>query len=97
VIRALPFLKHGSFVVTGQHGMLEYLVRKANALPLLGVSVKDRIRLDAFRGKHDIKDNIIALICQINRSNPKEKLQHSPQYYWETKFQPKLQEIEQSY
>lgn len=29
VIRALPFLQDGEFVVTGQQGMIEYIVRKA--------------------------------------------------------------------
>jgi glutathione S-transferase len=96
IIKGLPYLRDGNFVVTGQHGMIEYVVRKAGRLPLLGTSMRDRIKIDVFKSKHDIKDNIIALICQVNRSNPKERPQHAPEFYWETKIQPKLVEIEQS-
>jgi hypothetical protein len=86
-------------VVTGQHGIIEYLVRKADRLSLLGSCVRDRIRLDNFKGKHDIKDNIIALICQMNRSDsaPARTLpQQSPEFYWEEKILPRLAEIERS-
>lgn len=38
------------------------------------------------KSKHDIKDNIIALICQINRPNSKDAPQHAPEYYWESKI-----------
>lgn len=68
--------------MTGQHGMIEYVVRKAKRLDLLGTSIRDRIRIDVFKSKHDIKDNIIALICQVNRTNPKERPQHAPEFYW---------------
>jgi hypothetical protein len=94
IIKSLPFLQDGSFVVTGQHGMIEYVIRKAGRLQLLGSSIRDRIKIDVFKSKHDIKDNIIALICQVNRTNAKERPQHSPEFYWETKIQPKLLEIE---
>lgn len=76
--------------------MIEYVIRKAGQLQLLGNSIRDRIKIDIFKSKHDIKDNIIALICQVNRANPKERPQHTPEFYWETKIQPKLIEIEQN-
>ncbi len=95
IIKGLPFLKDGDFVVTGQHGIIEYLVRKADRLSLLGNCVRDRIRLDMFKSKHDIKDNIIGLICQMNRTNTKvtRAPQQSPEFYWEEKILPKLAEI----
>ena len=88
-------MKDGNFVVTGQHGIIEYIIRKANQLSLLGSSIRDRIKLDMFKSKHDIKDNIIALICQLNRNNckPNRLPQQSPEFYWEEKIQPKLIEI----
>jgi hypothetical protein len=49
-----------------------------------------------FKSKYDTKDNIIALICQLNRSNSKDAPQKSVEYYWEAKIQPKLLEIERS-
>lgn len=68
--------------MTGQQGMIEYIVRKANSLSLLGATARDRIKLDAFKSKYDIKDNIIALICQMNRDHPKEGPLKGPEYYW---------------
>lgn len=52
--------------------MIEYIVRKAGNLSLLGSTAKDRIKLDSFKSKYDIKDNIIALVCQVNRNTSKE-------------------------
>jgi hypothetical protein len=84
-------------VVTGQHGIIEYLVRKADRLSLLGNCVRDRIKLDMFKSKHDIKDNIIGLICQMNRTNCKVGTpQQTPEFYWEEKILPKLLEIERN-
>lgn len=93
VFKGLPFLRHGDFVVTGQHGMIEYIIRRAGALPLLGTTLRDRLKIDQFKSKYDIKDNIIALIYHINRSNPKGKPEHPPEYYWENKLLPKLSEL----
>lgn len=75
--------------------MIEYIIRRAGALTLLGTTLKDRLKIDHFKSKYDIKDNIIALICHINRSNPKGKPEHAPEYYWENKLLPKLMEFEE--
>lgn len=51
-----------------------------------------------FKSKHDIKDNIIGMICQMNRNNCKVSRtpQQSPEFYWEEKIQPKLVELERN-
>lgn len=71
-------------MITGQHAINEYIIRKANKLSLLGNSIKDRIKIDMFKSKHDIKDNVIGLICQMNRNQLKSNKvpQQSPEYYW---------------
>lgn len=94
VIKALPFLRDGGFVVTGQQGMIEYIVRKAKHPSLLGSTPRDRIKLDAFKSKYEVKDNIIALVCQLNRSSGKEGPLRPPHFYWEKNIYPKLQELE---
>lgn len=65
---------------------------------MLGNCVRDRIKMDMFKSKHDIKDNIIGLICQMNRSNCKvaRSPQQSPEFYWEEKIQPRLLELEKN-
>jgi hypothetical protein len=94
IIKALPFLKQGNFVVTGAHGITEYLVRKANQINLLGINIRDKVKIDMLKSKHDIKDNVIALICQMNRPGANNSPQHPPEYYWESKIEPRLKELE---
>jgi glutathione S-transferase len=94
VIKALPFLKDGDFVVTGAQGITEYLIRKSGRTDLLGASLRDRIRIDMIKSKHDIKDSVIGLICQMHRTDRVETPQHPPEYYWKGKIEPRLMEIE---
>lgn len=57
--------------------MIEYIIRRSNELSLLGLTARDRIKLDLFRSKYEIKDNLIALVCQTSRNHFKENPQKS--------------------
>lgn len=46
------------------------------------------------KSKHDIKDSVIGLICQLHRTDRVESPQHPPEYYWKGKIEPRLMEIE---
>jgi hypothetical protein len=66
-------------------------------LNLLGTSIRDKVKIDIIKSKHDIKDNIIGLICQISRPNSKNLPQFPLEYYWENKIEPRLKELEKYY
>ena len=90
----LPFLIDGKFVVTGANGIIEYIIRKSNNISLLGNSIHDKLRISQLKSRPDIKDNVIALICQTSRPNSKDSPQHPLEHYWKHMIEPRLKEIE---
>lgn len=73
-VKDLPFLKHGDFVVTGVSPMITYVCELANRPDLLGITLKDKTKIDNFRNKGDLKDTILGLLCSMRPSNSQEKL-----------------------
>ena len=56
--------------------------------------MKDKIKMDALKSKHDLKDAILGLICNNNRANCKEKEKLCMNSFWTKKIEPNLIELE---
>jgi glutathione S-transferase len=79
IIRDLPFLKHGDFVVTGNHAMITYVIELARRQELLGKTIEHKMKIDAFRSKGDLKDTILGFICNSRPTTSQEKLERRRQ------------------
>ena len=75
VVRELPFIKHGDFVVTGNHAMITYVIELSQRREMLGKTIEHRAKIDSFRAKGDLKDTILAFICNSRPNTPQEKLE----------------------
>jgi hypothetical protein len=69
IIKDLPFLKDGDFVVTGPAAILLYIIEKSGKTELRGRNLGDRIKIDSLKSKHDLKSAILGLICTYRPSN----------------------------
>ena len=63
IIKDLPFLIDGTFVVTGHTALTHYIIEKAGRVELEGRNLADKLRIDCLKSKHDLKNAIIGLIC----------------------------------
>jgi hypothetical protein len=62
-VRDLPFIRDGSFVVTGPAAMVVYIVEKAGRGDLMGRDLASKLRIDSMKSRHDLKSAIEGLIC----------------------------------
>jgi len=70
VVKEIPFLKDGQFVLTGTNAMLSYIIERANKLELLGRNIDDAMKIDMFKSK----DYISVLLSSIYKIKVKGKL-----------------------
>lgn len=68
IIKDLPFLKDGDFVVTGPAAMIHYVVGKMGRCDLFGRTLHDQIKIDSIRSRLDLRDAILGLICSSRPS-----------------------------
>ncbi len=71
IIRDLPYLRDGQFVVTGPAGIIHYILEKAKRSDLLGRTLGDKIRIDSIKSKHDLKSAIEGAICGFQQEPAK--------------------------
>jgi hypothetical protein len=69
IVKELPFLKHGDFVLTGNHAMITYVIELAQRTDLLGLTAQHRTKIDNFWSKGDLKDTILGFICNTRPTN----------------------------
>lgn len=79
VHRDLPFMRHGDFVLTGNHAMITYVIELAGRGDLLGKTLDDRMKIDSYRAKGDLKDTILGFLCNMRPTNSQEKLDRRKQ------------------
>jgi hypothetical protein len=94
VVRDLPFLQDGDFVVTGPIGIVTYLLEKAGRTDLFGKTIEDQGRLDSIRSRCDLRTAMIGMTC-VGRSNCELENKQCMAYYWEKKIEPLLGLYEQ--
>ena len=58
----MPFIIHEGFMICGTHAPARYIIELSNKYELLGKTEKDKIRIDQFKSKVDLKDAIISLL-----------------------------------
>jgi hypothetical protein len=63
IVKDMPFLKEGDFVVTGNRAIITFLVEYANQPDLLGKTLEDKAKVDSFTNKGCLKDIILSFIC----------------------------------
>lgn len=63
IIKDLPYLRDGHFVVTGVAGIMAYILEKARRTDLFGRSLADKVKLDSLKSKHDLKSAIEGAMC----------------------------------
>lgn len=68
VLRDLPFLQDGDFVVTGPIGIVTYLLEKTGRTDLFGRTLNDRAKIDSIRSRCDLRTAIVAMTC-VGRSS----------------------------
>lgn len=69
VMRDLPYLQDGDFVITGPIGILTYLIEKAGRTDLLGRTAIDKAKIDSLRCRCDVRSAIIGVACSGRSSN----------------------------
>lgn len=75
MVKDLPFVKDGDFVVTGPAACGIYIMERAGRGDLLGKNLADKIKIDSIKSKHDIKTAILGLICVFRPSSVQEDKQ----------------------
>lgn len=84
MVKDLPFVQDGDFVVTGPAAIGLYIMERAGRSDLLGKNLADKIKIDSIKSKHDIKTAILGLICVYRPSNVQEDKQKLMQM-WNSK------------
>lgn len=92
MVKDLPFVQDGDFVVTGPSAISIYILERAGRSDLLGKNLADKIKIDSIKSKHDIKTAILGLICIYRPSNVQEEKQKIMQM-WTSKVEPILRDF----
>ena len=72
-------MRHGDFVLTGNHAMITYVIELAGRKDLLGRTLEHKMKIDSFRAKGDLKDTILGFLCNMRPANSQEKLDRRKQ------------------
>lgn len=91
IIKDLPFLIDGTFVVTGQSALTHYIIEKSGRFELQGRNLADQLKIDCLKNKHDLKNAIIALIC-THRPSQESEVNKDMMEIWKNKVEPVLLE-----
>ena len=78
--------------------MIGYAVELAERPDLLGKTEEDRIKIDRFRSTYDLKDIIIAFLCNSRPTNTQEKLERKQKMdeLYERKIDHEMKEHEKA-
>lgn len=68
VLKDLPYLQDGDFVVTGPIGIATYLVEKSGRMDLFGKNAEDQAEIDQIRMRCDVRTAMIGMTC-VTRPN----------------------------
>lgn len=81
VLKDLPYLQDGDFVVSGPIGIATYLVEKAGRMDLFGKNAEDQAKLDQIRMRCDLRTAMIGMTC-VTRPNCELENKKCMTYYW---------------
>ena len=90
IIKDLPFMMDGDFVVTGSTACSYYIIEKANRLDLLGRTIEDNIKITSFGNRKDLNNAVLGLICKFKVNKTAEEMKYL-KHQWATKIEPILQ------
>lgn len=69
----LPFLQDGNFIVSGESGVINYIVEKAGRTDMLGKNLKDQAKMEHWRVKGDPKNILVHSKCQWRNLSVEEE------------------------
>lgn len=93
IMKDLPFIVDGDFVVTGIPACGHYIIEKAQRSDLFGRTLEDKVKIDSFRSKHDIRNAILGIACETRPTNQQES-KVCMYEYWKSKIEPELLKYE---
>jgi len=89
VIKDMPFLQDGDFIVTGTAAIIHYILEYAGSTDLAGKTLDDKIKMDSFRSGFALIDLIFGVIS-TNRPACPAQFKKCMTYYWSAKILPLL-------
>ena len=93
VLVDLPFLQDGNFFVSGENGVINYIVEKSGRPDMLGKTLKDQAKIEHWRCRGDPKNILVCSKVQW-RDIPREKEEKMVIELWNKRLVPMLAEFE---